>query len=387
METSTDFTRAGTQQPRPARAVTTGRSRIPVTGKLRSLGGTGAWRVARAQARFGRTLPGIAAAVFGLALAGAAVARDAELLNVSYDPTRELYRDYNEAFARHRQASKGQKVDIQTSHGGSGKQARAVIDGLEADVVTLALAHDIDSISGRTKLLPDDWQKRLPGNSAPYTSTIVFLVRKGNPKGIRDWPDLLRSGVSVITPNPKTSGGARWNYLAAWAFGLKIFRGDEARTRNFVAALFRNVPVLDTGARGATTTFVQRGIGDVLLAWENEAFLSIEELGPDKFDIVVPSLSILAEPPVALVDRNVDRHGTREVAQAYLEYLYSPEGQRIAASHYYRPRKPEHADPQDMARFPKVELVTIEGVFGSWAAAQKKHFADGGEFDQIQAKK
>ena len=329
----------------------------------------------------------LGAAVFGLALAAGVIAKDAQLLNVSYDPTRELYRDYNAAFARHWQATKGQKVSVETSHGGSGKQARAVIDGLEADVVTLALSYDIDSIAERARLFPANWQKRLPENSAPYTSTIVFLVRKGNPKGIRDWPDLLKSNVSVITPNPKTSGGARWNYLAAWAYGLKIFNGDEEKTRNFVAALFRNVPVLDTGARGSTTTFVQRGIGDVLLAWENEAFLSIEELGPDKFDIIVPSLSILAEPPVALVDRNVDKHGTREVAQAYLQYLYSPEGQKIAARHYYRPRHPQHADPADIARFPKVELVTIDGVFGSWAAAQKKHFADGGVFDQIQAKK
>ena len=328
----------------------------------------------------------IAATVFGMVLAAWAVAKDAQLLNVSYDPTRELYRDYNEAFARHWQATQGQKVSIETSHGGSGKQARAVIDGLEADVVTLALAYDIDSIVERARLFPANWQKRLPENSAPYTSTIVFLVRKGNPKGIRDWPDLLKSNVAVITPNPKTSGGARWNYLAAWAYGLKIFRGDEDKTRNFVAALFRNVPVLDTGARGSTTTFVQRGIGDVLLAWENEAFLSIEELGPDKFDIVVPSLSILAEPPVALVDRNVDKHGTRKVAQAYLEYLYSAEGQRIAARHYYRPRHPQHADPADIARFPQVELVTIDGVFGSWAQAQKKHFSEGGVFDQIQKK-
>ena len=253
-------------------------------------------------------------------------------------------------------------------------------------MVTLALAYDIDSISQRAKLLPANWQSRLPENSAPYTSTIVFLVRKGNPKKIRDWHDLLKPGVSVITPNPKTSGGARWNYLAAWAYGLKIFKGDEAKTRNFVRALFRNVPVLDTGARGATTTFVQRGIGDVLLAWENEAFLSIEELGPDKFDIVVPSLSILAEPPVALVDRNVDKHGTREVAQAYLKYLYSPAGQRLAAKHYYRPRYPQYAASEDVARFPKLELVTINGVFGSWAKAQATHFADGGVFDQIQAK-
>lgn len=323
---------------------------------------------------------------FGLTVAAAAGAKDIKLLNVSYDPTREFYREFNAAFAADWQAKKGQKVAIETSHGGSGKQARSVIDGLEADVVTLALAYDVDSISQRAKLFPANWQKRLPENSAPYTSTIVFLVRKGNPKRIKDWVDLVKPGVSVITPNPKTSGGARWNYLAAWAYGLKIFKGDEAKTRNFVRALFRNVPVLDTGARGSTTTFVQRGIGDVLLAWENEAFLSIEELGPDKFDIVVPSLSILAEPPVALVDRNVDKHGTREAAQAYLQYLYSPVGQRLAAKHYYRPRYPQHADPKDVARFPKLELVTIDGTFGSWAKAQATHFADGGVFDQIQAK-
>jgi sulfate transport system substrate-binding protein len=324
---------------------------------------------------------------FGFTLAAGAMAKDVKLLNVSYDPTRELYKDFNAAFARDWQQKKGQKVEIETSHGGSGKQARAVIDGLEADVVTLALAYDVDSIAQRAKLFPANWQKRLPENSAPYTSTIVFLVRKGNPKKVKDWPDLLRPGISVITPNPKTSGGARWNYLAAWAYGLKIFNGDETKTRNMVRALFRNVPVLDTGARGSTNTFVQNGIGDVLLAWENEAFLSIEELGPDKFEIVVPKLSILAEPPVALVDKNVDKHGTREVAQAYLQYLYSPEGQKIAAKHYYRPRHPEFADPADIARFPKVELVTIDKVFGSWAQAQAKHFAEGGVFDQIQSEK
>ena len=327
---------------------------------------------------------------FGLTLAAAAAAaagaKEINLLNVSYDPTREFYREFNAAFAADWQKTKGQKVSIETSHGGSGKQARSVIDGLEADVVTLALAYDVDSIAQRAKLFPANWQSRLPENSAPYTSTIVFLVRKGNPKKIRDWHDLVKPGISVITPNPKTSGGARWNYLAAWAYGLKIFKGDEAKTRNFVRGLFRNVPVLDTGARGATTTFVQRGIGDVQLAWENEAFLSIEELGPDKFDIVVPSLSILAEPPVALVDRNVDKHGTREAAQAYLKYLYSPTGQRLAAKHYYRPRYPQYAAPEDIARFPKLELVTINGVFGSWAKAQATHFADGGVFDQIQAK-
>ena len=324
---------------------------------------------------------------FGLTIAAGAMARDVKLLNVSYDPTRELYKDFNAAFAKEWLQKKGQKVEIETSHGGSGKQARSVIDGLEADVVTLALAYDVDSIAQRSKLFPANWQKRLPENSTPYTSTIVFLVRKGNPKKVKDWPDLLRPGMAVITPNPKTSGGARWNYLAAWAYGLKIFNGDEGKTRNMVRQLFRNVPVLDTGARGSTTTFVQNGIGDVLLAWENEAFLSIEELGPDKFEIVVPRLSILAEPPVALVDRNVDKHGTREVAQAYLQYLYSPEGQKIAARHYYRPRHPQFADPADIARFPKVELVTIEGVFGSWAKAQATHFAEGGVFDQIQSEK
>ncbi|GGD37026.1 sulfate transport system substrate-binding protein [Pseudoxanthomonas indica] len=321
---------------------------------------------------------------FGLTVAAAAGAKDVKLLNVSYDPTREFYREFNAAFAADWQKQKGQKVEIETSHGGSGKQARAVIDGLEADVVTLALAYDVDSIAQRARLFPANWQQRLPENSAPYTSTIVFLVRKGNPKKVKDWVDLVKPGISVITPNPKTSGGARWNYLAAWAYGLKIFKGDEAKTRNFVKALFRNVPVLDTGARGSTTTFVQRGIGDVLLAWENEAFLSIEELGPDKFDIVVPSISILAEPPVALVDKNVDKHGTRAVATAYLKFLYSPTGQRLAAKHYYRPRHPEFAAKEDIERFPKVELVTIDKVFGSWAKAQATHFADGGVFDQIQ---
>ncbi len=319
--------------------------------------------------------------------AGGAFARDVQLLNVSYDPTREFYRDYNAAFARHWQQSKGDTVTVETSHGGSGKQARAVIDGIQADVVTLALAYDVDAIAQKSGLLPANWETRLPENSAPYTSTIVFLVRKGNPKGVRDWPDLLRNGVSVITPNPKTSGGARWNYLAAWAYADHIFKGDRAKVLNYMRALFRNVPVLDTGARGATTTFVQRGIGDVLLAWENEAFLALEELGPDKFEIVVPRLSILAEPSVALVDRNADRHGTREVAQAYLQYLYSPEGQRIAARHYYRPRYPEHAVPADVARFPQVRLVTIREAFGSWEKAQGEHFADGGVFDQIQAGK
>jgi len=334
--------------------------------------------------RWARPLMALLVAV---ALALPASARDVQLLNVSYDPTRELYKDYNAAFAKHWKETKGDTVTVETSHGGSGKQARAVIDGIEADVVTLALAYDVDAIAQKAKLIQPGWEKRLPDNSAPYTSTIVFLVRKGNPKNIKDWPDLLRSGVSVITPNPKTSGGARWNYLAAWAYADRIFKGDRERTLNYMRALFRNVPVLDTGARGATTTFVQRGIGDVLLAWENEAFLAQEELGPDKFEIVVPKLSILAEPSVAVVDKNVDKHGTREVAEAYLKYLYAPEGQKIAAKHYYRPRHPEFADPADIARFPKLELVTIQSAFGSWDKAQAEHFADGGIFDQIQASK
>ncbi|KAB7780659.1 sulfate ABC transporter substrate-binding protein [Xanthomonas sp. LMG 12459] len=331
-----------------------------------------------------RPLLALALCVF----AGAAAAAETQLLNVSYDPTRELYRDYNAAFARHwAQLHPGEQVAVETSHGGSGKQARAVIDGVEADVVTLALAYDVDAIAAKSKLIDANWATRLPDNSAPYTSTIVFLVRKGNPKGIKDWPDLLRSGVSVITPNPKTSGGARWNYLAAWAYADHIFKGDRERILNYMRALFRNVPVLDTGARGATTTFVQRGIGDVLLAWENEAFLAQQELGQDKFEIVVPKLSILAEPSVALVDKNVDKHGTRAVAEEYLKYLYSPEGQKIAARHYYRPRHPEYADRADLARLPNVRLVTIDQAFGSWAKAQATHFDDGGLFDQIQASK
>ena len=321
-----------------------------------------------------------------LALAAfAAQAKDVELLNVSYDPTREFYREVNTAFAAEWLAKTGDTVRVQASHGGSGKQARAVIDGLEADVVTLALAFDIDAIAEKAKLLPADWQSRLPHRSAPYTSTIVFLVRKGNPKGIADWGDLAKPGIAVITPNPKTSGGARWNHLAAYAWALRANGGDAAKAKEFLAALYRNVPVLDTGARGATTTFAQRGIGDVLLAWENEAFLAKEELGKDRFDIVVPSLSVLAEPPVALVDRNVDRKGTRAVAEAYLRFLYTPAGQKLAAKHYYRPREAQHADPADLARFPQLELVTIEEGFGSWAEAHAQHFADGGIFDQAQA--
>ena len=307
------------------------------------------------------------------------------LLNVSYDPTRELYQDFNPEFAKHWKARTGETVTIKQSHGGAGKQARAVIDGLEADVVTLALAYDIDAIAEQTGKIPADWQKRLANNSSPYTSTIVFLVRKGNPKGIKDWGDLVKPGVEVVTPNPKTSGGARWNYLAAWAYALKQPGGNEQTAQVFVTELIKHVPVLDSGARGATNTFVQRGIGDVLLAWENEAFLSINELGPDKFEIVVPSISIRAEPPVTVVDGVAKKRGTEKLAQAYLEYLYSPVGQKLAAKHYYRPVRPEHADPADVARFPKVELITIEDL-GGWQAAQKKHFADGGVFDQIYAK-
>ncbi|HEY6168004.1 MAG TPA: sulfate ABC transporter substrate-binding protein [Verrucomicrobiae bacterium] len=316
-------------------------------------------------------------------LSAGASAKDIKLLNVSYDPTRELYQDVNAAFARQWQAKTGEKVIIQQSHGGSGKQARSVIDGLDADVVTLALAYDIDVIAEKARLLPRDWQKRLPNNSAPYTSTIVFLVRKGNPKSIKDWDDLMKPGVSVITPNPKTSGGARWNYLAAWGYALKKSNGDEAKAREFVAQFFKNVPVLDTGARGATTTFIQRGIGDVLVGWENEAMLAIKELGQGKFELVTPSVSILAEPPVALVEKVAAKRGTKAVAQAYLEFLYTPEGQEIAAKHHYRPRL-ESAAQKFAADFPKLDLFTIDEVFGGWEKAQKTHFADGGVFDQLQ---
>jgi sulfate transport system substrate-binding protein len=305
-----------------------------------------------------------------------------ELLNVSYDPTRELYDDFNTVFAQHWQDSVGQVVSIEQSHGGSGSQARAVMDGLEADVVSLALAYDIAQMEG-SGLLQAGWQRRLPHNSAPYTSTIVFLVRKGNPKHIRDWNDLVRDDVEVITPNPKTSGAARWSYLAAWAYALRQPGGSEATAREFVTQLYQNVPVLDSGARGSTNTFVQREIGDVLLAWENEAFLAIEELGPDQFEIVLPSMSILAEPPVTVVDANVDEHGTRAAAEAYVRYLYSPIGQRIAAKHYYRPRYPQYADPNDVARFPEIPLITVDEVFGGWQQAQQAHFNDGGVFDQI----
>jgi len=314
-----------------------------------------------------------------LSMATAAIAADVTLLNVSYDPTRELYTDINSSFAKQWQKKTGDKVTIKQSHGGSGKQARAVIDGLEADVVTLALAYDIDAIAEKGLIKPG-WQKELPHNSAPYTSTIVFLVRKGNPKKIKNWDDLIKPGVSVITPNPKTSGGARWNYLAAWAYALHQPGGNEARAKEFVTKLLKNVPVLDSGARGATNTFVQRGLGDVLLAWENEAFLAINELGPDKFEVVTPSESILAEPPVTVVDKVADRRGTRKVAEAYLNYLYTDEGQRIAAKHYYRP-----INPKIPTKLAKVKLYTIDKVFGGWQKAQKTHFADGGTFDQIYA--
>ena len=320
-----------------------------------------------------------------LVLAPIAQAADITLLNVSYDPTRELYQDYNTAFSKYWKAKTGDNVTVKASHGGSGKQARAIIDGLDADVATLALAYDVDQLYEKGKLIPKDWQKRLGHNSAPYTSTIVLLVRKGNPKKIKDWNDVVRPGVSVITPNPKTSGGARWNYLAAWAYALKTNNNDEAKAKEFVAKLFKNVPVLDTGARGATTTFVERGIGDVLLAWENEALLAQKELGPDKFEIVVPSLSILAEPTVTVVDKVVDKRKTRALATAYLEYLYSEEGQEIAAQNYYRPTLDSVAKKYE-SKFPKVNLVKIDEVFGGWQKAQKTHFADGGTFDEIYQK-
>ena len=323
--------------------------------------------------------------IASLLLPIAAGAAEISLLNVSYDPTRELYQEFNDAFAKHWQAKTGDKLTIKQSHGGSGKQARSVIDGLTADVVTLALSYDIDEISSKGRLIPKDWQARLPNNSSPYTSTIVFLVRKGNPKGIKDWNDLTKTGVSVITPNPKTSGGARWNYLAAWAYAKKQNGGDEAKTKEFVSKLFKNVPVLDTGARGSTTTFVERGIGDVLLAWENEAFLAQKELGVGKFEIVVPSLSILAEPPVTVVDKFAKKHGTEAVAKAYLEYLYTEEGQEIAAKNYYRPTLASVAKKYE-SQFPKVKLVQIDQEFGGWQKAQKTHFSDGGTFDQIYQK-
>src|SRR5512139_4137674 len=321
-----------------------------------------------------------AAALFATPMAHA----ETTLLNVSYDPTRELYSDFNREFARHWKARTGEKVSVRQSHGGSGKQARTVIDGLPADVVTLALAFDIDKIAEKGHLLPANWQSRLPNNSSPYTSTIVFLVRKGNPKGIRDWGDLARPGVSVITPNPKTSGGARWNYLAAWAWALKQPGGSAATAEAFLGKVYKNVPVLDTGARGSLTTFAQRGIGDVLISWENEAFLATKQLGKDKFEIVVPSLSILAEPPVAVVDKVAIRRGTTAEARAYLEYLYSKEGQEIVAKHWYRPRDPEVA-AKYASTFPQIKLVTIAD-FGGWGKAQATHFADGGTFDRIYAR-
>jgi sulfate transport system substrate-binding protein len=305
-----------------------------------------------------------------------------ELLNVSYDPTRELYEEYNAAFARHWKAEKGQDVTVRQSHGGSGKQARSVIDGLEADVVTLALAYDVDALAEQAKLIPASWQTRLPNNSAPYTSTIVFVVRKGNPRGIKDWSDIVKPGVSVITPNPKTSGGARWTYLAAWGYALEQPGGSEATARDFVKKLYANVKVLDSGARGSTTTFVQNGIGDVLLSWENEAALILKESGADKYEVVAPSLSILAEPPVTVVDKNATGHKTREVSAAYLQYLYSPEGQEIAARHHYRPRS-EDVQKKHAAEFPALNLFTVSELFGGWQSAHKAHFADGGTFDQL----
>ena len=324
-------------------------------------------------------------ALLAIVFSAPSYAKDITLLNVSYDPTRELYKEFNVAFAKDWQAKTGDKVTVNQSHGGSGKQARAIIDGLDADVATLALAYDVDQLYEKGKLIPKDWQKRLPHNSSPYTSTIVFLVRKGNPKNIKDWNDLIKPGVAVITPNPKTGGGARWNYLAAWAYALKQNNNDDAKAKEFVGKLFKNVPVLDSGARGSTTTFVERGIGDVLITWENEAFLAKRELGPDKVDIVVPSLSILAEPTVTLVDKFADKHGTRKVAEAYLNYLYTPEGQEIAAKNFYRPTLDSVAKKY-VTQFTKVNLITVDEVFGGWQKAQKTHFADGGTFDQIYAK-
>lgn len=319
-----------------------------------------------------------------LALAGNAFAADVSLLNVSYDPTRELYQDYNAAFAKHWKTETGDAVTIKQSHGGSGKQARAVIDGLEADVVTLALAGDVDQLHKNGGLIPAEWSKRLKDNSAPYTSTIVFLVRKGNPKAIKNWADLGKDDVGVVTPNPKTSGGARWNYLAAWGYALKQDRGDEAKAKDLVSRIYKNTKVLDSGARGSLTTFTERGIGDVLISWENEAYLATKELGPDKFEIVTPTISILAEPSVTVVDKVADKHGTRKVAEAYLSYLYSPEGQDLAGKHYYRPRDAKAAEKYK-SQFSNVALFTIDEVFGGWAKATEVHFKDGGVFDQIYA--
>jgi sulfate transport system substrate-binding protein len=333
--------------------------------------------------RWAREYAWFALALLVLLMGSAAHAATVKLLNVSYDPTRELYEDYNKAFAAYWKDKTGDTVSVNQSHGGSAKQARSVIDGLEADVVTLALAYDIDALAAQGGLVPANWQTRLPDNSTPYTSTIVFLVRKGNPKGIRDWGDLARPGVAVITPSPKTSGGARWNYLAAWAWALKQPGGNDAAAEAFVRKLYHNVPVLDSGARGATMTFVERGMGDVLLAWENEAYLALKESGPDRFEIVAPSVSIVAEPPVSVVDENVDQHGTRQVAEAYLRYLYSAEGQEIAAKHYYRPRDPAIA-ARYAGQFVRIpQLVTVDGAFGGWTRAQATHFADHGTFDKI----
>ncbi|MDI1247886.1 MAG: sulfate ABC transporter substrate-binding protein [Lacunisphaera sp.] len=320
--------------------------------------------------------------LFAVVIASAAAAKTVELLNVSYDPTRELYTEFNQAFAAHWKAKTGDDVNIKQSHGGSGKQARAVIDGLQADVVTLALAGDVDALHTVGRLIPADWQRRLPHDSAPYTSTIVFLVRAGNPKGIKDWDDLTKPGVAVITPNPKTSGGAQWNYLAAWEYARRKLGGDE-QAKTFVRALYKNVPVLDSGARGSTTTFVQRGIGDVFISWENEAFLALKEFGADKFQIVVPSLSILAQPTVTVVDKVVKKKGTAEIAEAYLGYLYTEEGQDIAGRNFYRPAASEAAKAKYAGSFPQVELFTIDAAFGGWTKAKQAHFADGGTFDQI----
>lgn len=327
----------------------------------------------------------LAFAAFTAMQAPAFAGKKATLLNVSYDPTREFYRDYNAAFVKHWKKKTGQDVEIQQSHGGSGKQARAVIDGLDADVVTLALAYDVNALFEKGGLIPQNWQERLPDNSAPYTSTIVFLVRAGNPKGIKDWDDLAKPGVSVITPNPKTSGGARWNYLAAWGYALEKWDGDEAKAKEFVRTVYKNAPVLDVGARGSTTTFVERGIGDVLIAWENEAYLAVNDLGKGQFELVTPSVSILAEPSVAVVDKIAARNGTKVMAEEYLKYLYSPEGQEIAAKHYYRPRLKEVADKYK-DKFADVRLITIDGVFGGWQKVQAKHFADKGVFDEISQK-
>ena len=329
------------------------------------------------------TLAVLIAVASALTIPDLTSAAELTLLNVSYDPTRELYEDYNAVFGKYWKAKTGNDVTVNQSHAGSGKQARAVIDGLDADVVTLALAYDIDAIADKAHLLPSNWQTRLPDNSCPYTSTIVLLVRKGNPKGIHDWDDLVRPGISVITPNPKTSGGARWNFLAAWGYALRKNNGDEAKAKDFVTKLYANVPVLDSGARGSTTTFVERGIGDVLIAWENEALMSIKQLGPDKFELVVPSVSVLAEPPVAVVERVAQRHGTTEVANAYLEYLYTPEGQEVVARNFYRPRNPAVAGKYK-SQFPSLPLFTVDEQFGGWTKAQKTFFADGGVFDQIQ---